>query len=119
MLAPGRAFAQATPAFRDTSLSAETRINDLLTHMTLEEKINCLGTDTAVPRLGVKSFGSSEGIHGVVQRDPRPGRPPITTTQFPQPPGMGETWDPEIVREAASVEGAEARYISEQPRYNR
>ncbi len=87
--------------------------------MTLDEKIDCLGTDTVVPRLGVKSFGSSEGIHGVVQRETRPGRPPITTTQFPQPPGMGETWDAEIVREAASVEGAEARYISEQPRYNR
>ena len=114
---PGHA--QQQPAFRNASLTPEARINDLLSHMTLEEKIDCLGTNTAVPRLGVKSFRSSEGIHGVVQREPRPGRNPIYTTQFPQPPGMGETWDPEIVREAASVEGAEARYISEQPRYNR
>ena len=87
--------------------------------MTLDEKIACLGTDTSIPRLKVRSFGSSEGIHGVVQREPRPGRNPIFTTQFPQPPGMGETWDPALVQQAAAVEGAEARYITEQPRYNR
>ena len=113
-------FAQGqTPKFRDTALPTEARINDLLGQMTLDEKINCLGTDTAVPRLRVRGFGSSEGIHGVVQREPRPGRNPIVTTQFPQPPGMGETWDPALVQQAAAVEGAEARYITEQPRYNR
>lgn len=114
------AVAQQTHGFRNTAVSPEARIDDLLAHMTLEEKIDCLGTNTAVPRLGVKSFGSSEGIHGVVQRgDESHGRTRIFTTQFPQPPGMGETWDPDIVRRAGSVEGAEARYISEQPRYNR
>jgi beta-glucosidase len=88
--------------------------------MTLEEKIDCLGTVTAVPRLGVKSFGSSEGIHGVVQRGGgKAERPAIPTTQFPQPPGMGETWDPELVRQAAAVEGSEARYISERAQYDR
>jgi beta-glucosidase len=124
-LAPGSsALAQTTTApaqsFRNLSLPAETRINDLLAHMTLDEKIDCLGTNTAVPRLGVRSFGSSEGIHGVVQRgDQQRNRSPIYTTQFPQPPGMGETWDPGLVRQAAAVEGAEARYISETPRYDR
>ena len=114
------AGAQQSQAFHDTSLAPEARIKDLLSEMTLEEKIDCLGTNTAVPRLRVKSFGSSEGIHGVVQRgNEERHRGPIFTTQFPQPPGMGETWDPEIVREAAAVEGSEARYISEQPRYNR
>ena len=88
--------------------------------MTLDEKIDALSTDTAIPRLGVKSFGSSEGIHGVVQRGGgKAERSLITTTQFPQPPGMGETWDPALVREAAAVEGSEARYISERPDYNR
>jgi len=33
----------------------------------------------------------------------RRGRQPITTTQFPQPPGMGESWDPELVRSAAAL----------------
>ncbi len=86
--------------------------------MTLDEKIDCLGTNTAVPRLGIPSFGSSEGIHGVVQRGGR-GRDAITTTQFPQPPGMGETWDPALVQQAAGVEGYEARYITQTPKYNR
>ncbi len=113
-------MAQGPATFRNTSLAPDARINDLLSHMTLDEKIDCLGTNTAVPRLGVKSFGSSEGIHGVVQRGGgNRERAGIFTTQFPQPPGMGETWDPELVRQAAGVEGAEARYISETPKYDR
>ncbi len=88
--------------------------------MSLDEKIDCLSTNTAVPRLKVKSFGSSEGIHGVVQRGGgKADRSAIYTTQFPQPPGMGETWDPDLVRQAAAVEGSEARYISETPKYGR
>src|SRR5271163_1687224 len=105
--------------FNDPSMSMEKRIDNLLSLMTTEEKIACLGTRTGVPRLGVKNFGSSEGIHGVVQREPRPGREPITTTQFPQPPGMGESWDPEMVRKAAGVEGYEARFITQTEKYNR
>ena len=114
-------FAQQTQhpyPFRDTSLPAARRIDNLLSLMTLDEKIDCLSTNTAVPRLGVPSFGSSEGIHGVVQRGGR-GRDSITTTQFPQPPGLGATWDPALVQQAAGVEGYEARYISQSPKYNR
>ncbi|HEY1808990.1 MAG TPA: glycoside hydrolase family 3 C-terminal domain-containing protein [Acidobacteriaceae bacterium] len=105
--------------FDNPRLPAEQRIDNLLSLMTTEEKIDCLGTDTAVPRLGVPNIGSSEGIHGVVQRQPRPGRPPVTTTQFPQPPGMGASWDPDLVRQAAGVEGYEARFITQTPKYNR
>src|ERR1700722_11995329 len=93
-LAPAMAQQPAHP-FRDPALPMEKRIDKLLLLMKLDEKIDCLGTKTAVPRLGVPSFGSSEGIHGVVQRGGRPDRPAVTTTQFPQPPGMGESWDPE------------------------
>jgi beta-glucosidase len=109
---------QAAFPFNDPALPADKRIDDLLGRMTIEEKIACLGTKTAVPRLGVKSFGSSEGIHGVVQRGQYDG-PAVTTTQFPQPPGMGETWDPDLVQQAAAVEGYEARFISQTERYNR
>lgn len=105
--------------FRDTTLPATKRINNLLSLMTLDEKIDCLSTKTSIPRLGVRSFGSSEGIHGVVQRGGQNGeRRVIPTTQFPQPPGMGESWDPELVRQAAEVEGREARYITEDPEYH-
>jgi beta-glucosidase len=98
----------------------EKRIDNLLSLMTLDEKIDCLGTNTRVDRLGVPNFGSSEGIHGVVQRGGgKAERSVITTTQFPQPPGMGESWDPELVRQAGGVEGYEARFITQTEKYNR
>src|SRR5207248_6084260 len=57
--------------FRDPNLGAEQRIDNLLSLMTTDEKVDCLGTRTAVPRLGVPNIGSSEGIHGVVERERR------------------------------------------------
>ncbi len=105
--------------FDNPKLPTAQRIDNLLSLMTTDEKIDCLGTNTGVPRLGVPNIGGSEGIHGVVQRQARHGREPITTTQFPQPPGMGASWDPNLVREAASVEGYEARFITQTAKYNR
>jgi beta-glucosidase len=114
------AFAQQPPyPFNDPNLPAERRIDNLLSLMTADEKVNCLGTRTGIQRLGVPNIGSSEGIHGVVQREARGPLQPITTTQFPQPPGMGETWDPDLVRQAAGVQGYEARFISQTAAYNR
>ena len=51
--------------FQDSSLPVEKRIDNLLSLMTVDEKINVLGTVTAVPRLGVPNIGSTEGLHGV------------------------------------------------------
>jgi beta-glucosidase len=116
----GAAFAQQSSyPFSDPSLPMEKRIDNLLSLMTIEEKVNCLSTNTGVPRLGVRSYGSSEGIHGVVQREARGKRLPIMTTQFPQPPGMGESWDPDLVRQAGGVEGYEARFITQTAKYDR
>jgi beta-glucosidase len=103
--------------FQDPNLPVEQRIDNLLSLMTVEEKINCLGTRTSVPRLGVPNIGSSEGIHGLVLRGGRGAA--ITTTQFPQPPGLGATWDPDLVRQAAGVEGFEARFVTQTSKYNR
>src|SRR5579859_2865300 len=73
--------------FQDLNLPVEKRIENLLSLMTADEKVACLGTQTRVPRLGVANIGSSEGIHGVVQRGGgQANRAPIPTTQFPQPP---------------------------------
>ena len=110
---------QSRYPFNDPNLSTGKRIDNLLSLMTIDEKIDCLGTSTGVPRLGVPNFGNSEGIHGVVQRNSRGKRQPITTTQFPQPPGMGESWDPELVRQAGGVEGYEARFITQTAKYDR
>ncbi len=106
--------------FQNPDLPADSRIHNLLSLMTVDEKIDALSTQTGVPRLGVANVGASEGIHGVVQRgNDKRGWAAIPTTQFPQPPGMGETWDPDLVRQAAGVEGHEARFISQTDRYNR
>lgn len=111
--------------FLDPALPIEKRIDNILSLMTPEEKIDCLGVPTSVPRLGIPSYGASEGIHGVVQRGGYIGiggmvpRSVIHTTQFPQPAGMGESWDPELVRQAGGIEGHEARFITQTPKYDR
>ena len=111
---------QAKYPFNDPSLPMEKRIDNLLSLMTIDEKINCLGTITGVPRLGVPSYRQLRGhSRGGAARSPEATRQPITTTQFPQPPGMGESWDPELVREAAGVEGYEARFITQTAKYDR
>jgi beta-glucosidase len=118
----GSCFAQQKfqHPFQDPSLPAEKRIDNILSLMTIGEKIDCLGVQTGVPRLGIPSYGGSEGIHGVVQRgNERFHLTRITTTQFPQPPGMGATWDPALVAQAAAVEGYEARFITQTKKYNR
>ena len=114
--APGQ---QARYPFNDPALPMEKRIDNLLSLMTAEEKVACLGTRTSVARLGVANIGNSEGIHGVVQREPRGNRLPITTTQFPQAKGLGESWDAELVRQAAGVEGYEGRFITQTAKYDR
>src|SRR3984957_16543043 len=114
------AFAQQPKyPFNDPTLPEDKRIDNLLSLMNTQEKIDVLGTRTGGPRLGVPNIGSSEGIHGIVQREARFSHQPIPTTQFPQPPGLGESWDPDLVRQAAGVEGYEARYITQTPKYDR
>jgi beta-glucosidase len=118
-VASSAAIAQTEP-FRNPRLPVDRRVADLVSRMTLNEKIDALSTNSGVPRLGVLSFGASEGIHGVVQRaNPERRRTAIPTTQFPQPPGMGASWDPDLVRQAGWVEGHEARWITQTKSYNR
>src|SRR5580704_3113282 len=100
--------------FQDTDLPADERITDLLAHMTIEEKIGALSTNPSVPRLGVAGTGHVEGLHGLALGGPGgwEGRnlPVIPTTQFPQARGLGQTWDPVLIEQAATVEAYETRY---------
>ena len=107
--------------FQDPAQPMEERIDDLLALMTLEEKVACLGTDPSVPRLGLRGSGHIEGLHGVAMGEPGGwgGKEPIPTTTFPQAIGLGQTWDPELVRRAAAVEGYEARYLFQCENYRR
>ena len=52
--------------FQDPDLPEDVRIDNLLSLMTLEEKIATF-SGAGVPRLGVPSPGSSEAIHGLVR----------------------------------------------------
>jgi len=114
------AHLQSQYPFQNPSLPAEERINNLLSLMTIDEKISCLGTNPSVPRLGVKGSSHVEGIHGLAQGGPGGwGRPKVVpSTTFPQGIGLGETWDTDLIRRAAEVEGYEARYVFQSSKYN-
>jgi beta-glucosidase len=58
--------------FQDVSLSEDARIKNLISLMTLDEKINCLSTRISVPRLGVKGARTIEGLHGLPLLSLRP-----------------------------------------------
>ena len=113
-------YAQYQYPFQDPDLPVEERVGNIVSLMTLDEKIACLGTNPSVPRLGIKGCGHVEGLHGLAQGGPgKWGRPSvIPTTTFPQAIGMAETWDPEIIQLAAAVEGFEARYIFHSSKYH-
>jgi beta-glucosidase len=101
--------------FENPNLPIEVRINNILSLMTVEEKLSALSTSPDVPRLGIVGSGHIEGLHGVALGGPGNweghGLKQVPTTQFPQSVGLGETWDPDLVEKAASIEGSEARYI--------
>jgi beta-glucosidase len=127
-LATGQPAARvASPAgadddpFRNPDLPDEARITDLISRMTLDEKIDCMGTRASVPRLGVVGSPHIEGYHGVAQGGPSNWgqRNPTPTTQFPQAYGLGATWDPELIRRVAAQEALEARYLFQSAAYNR
>ena len=105
--------------FQDPAMPVEDRITNIISLMTLDEKIAALGTNPSVPRLGIHASDHVEGLHGLAMGGPgmRAGSNPVSTTTFPQAVGLGETWDPDLVSEAAAAEGQEARYIFQ--RYHR
>ncbi len=107
--------------FADPDLPLEERVDNLLSLMTLDEKIACLSTVPNVPRLSVWGTGHVEGLHGLAMGGPGGwGRPaPVPTTQFPQAIGLGETWDPDLLRQAAAVEGCETRYMAQSKQFRR
>ena len=96
--------------FQNTKLSDEKRIDALMEELTLDEKITLLGSDLAVPRLGILPCRHHEGLHGLALGGPAAwggrqkgenGRIIPTdcpTTIFPQSYGLGSTWDVNLVK---------------------
>ena len=85
--------AQDSYPFQNPAMPLEDRVSNILSLMTLDEKLACLATSSAVPRLGIPDAGGTEGLHGIVQAGTFSGKP-IPTTSFPEVIGMASTWDP-------------------------
>jgi beta-glucosidase len=119
-LAGAPVFAQTNDyPFRNPDMPLEERVNNIVSLMTLPEKIAFFSSQPAVPRLGIKRMGHVEGLHGLARGGPSNWgrRNPVPTTIFPQAIGLAETWDTNLLREAAGVEGYETRYLFQSDKF--
>ena len=115
------AIAQYKYPFQNPALPTEERITNLLSLMTLDEKVSCLSTNPTIARLYVKGTGHVEGLHGLAMGlEGNWGRKtPVPTTIFPQSIGMAETWDPELLQQAGAIEAFETRYMFQSEKYHK
>ena len=120
-----KARAQSKPdyPFRDTSLSDDARIQDLLKRLTLDEKVLLMSDHPKIDRLGIEFSGQVEGLHGEALGGPgnwaARGRQPAPTTTFPQEKGLGATWDSDLLKKIGALEGYETRYFYQNPFWDR
>jgi beta-glucosidase len=91
------------PAYLDPSLPTEQRVDDLISQMTLEEKVSQLGhTADAVPHLGIPEYNWwNEGLHGVARAG--------IATVFPQAIALAATFDDPLIHQDADVISTEFR----------
>ncbi|MGW1955519.1 glycoside hydrolase family 3 C-terminal domain-containing protein [Streptomyces sp. NPDC001920] len=92
-----------TPPFRDQRLPFAKRIDDLMSRLTLDEKIGFLHQFVpAVERLGIDAFRTGqEALHGVAWMGP--------ATVFPQAVGLAATWNTDLVRRVGEAVSKETR----------
>jgi beta-glucosidase len=90
----------------DPSLPIEQRVNDVVSRLTLEEKVKqMLNATPAVPRLGIPAYDWwNETLHGVA-------RTPFRVTSYPQAIGMAATWDTTSLYRMADYSALEGRAI--------
>jgi len=92
--------------FWNPALSFEHRVNDLVSRLTLEEKVaQMLNHAPAIPRLAIPGYDWwNEVLHGVA-------RTPNKTTVYPQAIGMAATWDTNSLYTMADQSALEGRAI--------
>ena len=91
------------PLFRNGSQPLENRVRDMITRLTLEEKVSLLGYNSkAVPRLQIPAYNWwNEALHGVARAG--------MATVFPQAIGMAATFNDSLLLQVATVISTEAR----------
>jgi beta-glucosidase len=89
--------------FQNPGLSVDERVHDLVSRMTLDEKVTQFFNHAdAIPRLGVPAYDYwNECLHGVA----RAGK----ATVFPQAIGMAATFDEDLIFRVATAISDEAR----------
>ena len=92
--------------FRNPQLSIEQRVDDLVSRLTLEEKVRqMLNNAPAIKRLGIPAYNWwNECLHGV-------GRTKYHVTVFPQAIGMAASWNDVLMKKVASSIADEGRAI--------
>ncbi len=116
---PFLAFAQQ-PVYLDDSQPIERRIDDAMSRMTLQEKINILHAQSkfssrGIPRLGFPDFWTDDGPHGVrpdVLWDEweQAGQTNDSCVAFPALTCLAATWNPSLAWHYGRSLGEEARY---------
>ncbi|MGE5614579.1 MAG: glycoside hydrolase family 3 C-terminal domain-containing protein [Bacillota bacterium] len=94
---------EKTPAYLDENLSFEERARDLVSRMTLEEKVTqMMHSAPAIPRLGIPAYNWwNEALHGVARAG--------VATVFPQAIGIAATFDEDLVYKIADIISTEGR----------
>jgi beta-glucosidase len=95
-------YAQSKLPYMDPSLPTQRRVEDLVSRMTLDEKISQMMNDSpAIQRLGIPNYDWwTEGLHGIAHSP---------ATLFPQAIGLAATWDAPLIGEIADSISTEAR----------
>lgn len=90
-------------SYKNSSLSPDKRAEDLVSRLTLEEKVNLMMDGSKpVERLGIKTYNWwNEALHGVARSG--------LATVFPQPIGMAASFDSDGVYEMFNAVSDEAR----------
>src|SRR5215510_704368 len=98
-----RADQGSQPPYKNPSLPIEKRVDDLVSRMTLEEKVSQMMNGAAgIERLGIPEYDWwNEALHGVARAG--------YATVFPQAIGLAATWDEELIRRVGDVASTEAR----------
>ncbi len=111
------------PPYRNPSLPVEQRVQDLLSRMTLQEKVAMLsGADwmQSVPnqRLGIPSIKMSDGPIGIrswagpsAETGAEVAKKQVTTTAFPAGVAMAATWDVGLLQSEGQAIGQELKAL--------